>query len=196
MYAKKMTPASPPLLLQGPTVSRMPSNKNSAVHTSCRGHHPFAFGVLLLLSTVLLFSSHGSDTEAAPSPTLARHGGCCVAFVGSFAGGYVGAASLGLGGRLCPRTLALVRRRNGRARISAQRRRGARMAAAGEKEEEKMELAAEVCPNGKQATNVSRSIRSQFARCLFTSGLASLLLARLRTRVSSNVTKGDYCTYR
>lgn len=169
MYAKNMTSASSPLLLQRSTVSRMPSNKNSAVHTSSRGHHPFAFGLLLLLSTLLLFSSHGGDTEAAPPPSLAQAVGCPVGFVGSFAGGYIGAASHGLdGGLLCQRKLTLVPRRNWRARMSARRRGRGLMAVAGEKEEEKMELAAEVShPNEEQATNVPKSTRSQFARCFF-----------------------------
>ena len=165
-----MAPACSPLLLQRPTVSRMPSNKSTAVHTPCRGHHPFAFG-LLLLSTLLLFSSHGGDTEAAPPPPPARAVDCPVGFVGSFAGGYVGAASGGLLDKgLDPRTRTLPRRRNGIERMSARRRGEGRMAAAGEQGEEKMELAAEVShPNEKQAMNVSRSIRSRLARCCSTS---------------------------
>lgn len=179
MYTKTMTPDSSPLLLERPTVSRMPSNKNSTVHTSCRGHHPVAFGLLLLLSTLLLFSSHGGDTEAAPPPAHARAVDCPVGFIGSFAGGYVGAASRSLlDGGLDPRTQTLPRRPDGRERMSARQREGERMAAAGEQGEEKMELAAEVSyPNEKQATNVLRSIHSQLARCCFTSGATTPLLS-------------------
>eukprot|EP00904_Undaria_pinnatifida_P003442 jgi/Undpi1/13099/HiC_scaffold_8.g02761.m1 len=150
MYAQKMTSASsPPLLLQWPTVSRVPRNSNSAMinHTSCRGHHPLAFS-MLVLSALLLCSSHGSYTVATPPPpTFARRGaGCPIGFVGSFAGLYVGVGSRGLAGGASPTTLTLVRSRNsnGRAKMSARGRgEGGTMAAAGEKEEEKLELAAE-----------------------------------------------------
>lgn len=165
MDAKKMTLASSlPLLLQRPTVSRIPRNKNSAMmhHISCRGHHPLAFG-MLVLSALLLFSSHGGDTEAAPPPlTLARRAvGFPTGFVGSFAGGYIGAGSRGLAGGLTPSTLTLVRSRssNGRAKMPG---RGGIMAAAGEKEEEKLELAAEVCSMSLwEAGNVPKGTRSQ-----------------------------------
>lgn len=138
------------LLSRGTLLSAMPSRRRLRPRLREKKH--------VMLLSALLLGLCGGHEAVAPSPVLAYVVGCPLRCLGMLAGGH--SARCGVAPRVGDlRAPCLVRRERESTTVVTPTRRGvACMAAAGDKEEEKMELAAEVWSFSNKSTNTRQVV--------------------------------------